>query len=162
MRVTDAAECAQRRAQILMIARREYATTAFMKARDAFAVGFGQTVANVNREYPQFVEVRVVERAQDRIVAGGVRFAIARRNFVKRRSLFISERAQVFAQERKPVDVPIVSDCRNGRLQEDLYRLVHNRYSLHLSSASCRFAFAKREQIGIDRNKRTSQAGIRL
>ena len=99
-----------------MIARREYAAATFMKPRDAFAIGFGQTVAGIDREKPELVEVCFVERAQDRIVAYGIRFAIARGDLIKRRSLFIGDRAQVFAQQRKPVDVPIVFNRGDGRL----------------------------------------------
>ena len=99
-----------------MIARREYTAAAFVKPRDAFAISFSQPVAGIDREKPELVEVCLVKRAQDWIVACGIRFAIARGDLIERGSLFMSDRAQVFAQQRKPVDVPIVFNGGNSGL----------------------------------------------
>src|SRR5829696_9925158 len=74
----DAAERAEGRAQILMVARGEDATAALSKAGDALTVGHGQPVAGVHGEEPQLVEVRRVEPAQNLVVAGRVRHAVAR------------------------------------------------------------------------------------
>ena len=87
-----------------------------MKARDAFAVRFRQTIAGIDRKQPEFVEICFVQLAQQRIVAGRIGLAIACADLIERRALFVSERTQVFAQQRKPVDVPIVFNRGNSRL----------------------------------------------
>src|ERR1043165_9447957 len=98
---SNAAERAQRRSEIVVIARRKNAAASFVKARDAFAVGLRQTVTSIDRKQPELVEIRFVELAQQRIVAGRIRLAIACGDLIERRALFVSERTQVFAQQRK-------------------------------------------------------------
>jgi hypothetical protein len=65
-----------------MVARRQYPAASLVKARDAFTVSLAQTIASINREEPELVDVRRVENTQDFVVAFSVRFAIARRDFV--------------------------------------------------------------------------------
>src|SRR5438876_10859913 len=49
---SNAAECAQRSVQILMIARSQDAAAPLAKVRDALAIGHAQTVAGINRKQP--------------------------------------------------------------------------------------------------------------
>ena len=57
MRTADAAECAQRSAQVLMISGREDTAAALSETRDALAVYFRQTIARIDRKKPQLVKV---------------------------------------------------------------------------------------------------------
>ena len=125
MRAAHAAERAERRSEIVVVASREDSAAAFVKARDAFAIGLRQTVSGVDREEPELVEVRGIERAQHRIVARSVFLTIPRRDLVTRSSLLVFDRTEMIPQQRKPVDVPIVFDRRDSSLQKYLYRIVH-------------------------------------
>src|ERR1044071_3166488 len=57
----DAAERAERRPQILVIARRQNPAASLPEARDALTVGQTQSVAQVYGEEPEFVEVGRIE-----------------------------------------------------------------------------------------------------
>jgi hypothetical protein len=57
----DAAERAERRAEVLMVARGEESAAALAKARDALTIRLGQPVTCVHGEEPQLVEVGRVE-----------------------------------------------------------------------------------------------------
>src|SRR5215218_2475861 len=108
-----------------MVARGEYAAAALPEPRDAPTVGLGQSVARVHREEPELVEVRRVEAAQDFVVAFGVSLSVSRDDFASRTAFVVPERAEVLAQQRKPSDVPVVLDGRDGRLQKDAYGSAH-------------------------------------
>jgi hypothetical protein len=57
MRAPDAAQRAERGAQILMVPCGEDASPALTKARDALTVRSRQTVANVNGKQPELIKV---------------------------------------------------------------------------------------------------------
>src|SRR5882762_10796571 len=53
----DAAQSAQRSAEVLVIARGHYAAPALTETRDALAIGNGQTITLINRKQPQLVKI---------------------------------------------------------------------------------------------------------
>src|SRR5437763_9910083 len=117
-----------------MVARGEDAAAALAKARDALTVGHGQTVARVNGEEPQFVEVCRVEPAQHFVVAVRVRLAVARRDFAESAAFRVFQSAQMLAEQREPADVPVVLGGRDGGLQKDADRAVHTTHTIFRST----------------------------
>ena len=75
---TEAADRAQGRSEISMVARNQDATTARVKFEDSLALARREAVPDVDGEQPDLIERRLVEPAQHRIVVG--RLAIARRH----------------------------------------------------------------------------------
>ena len=61
-----------------MVPGREQPSAPPAETCDAPAVGLGQPVAGVHGEEPELVEVRGVEPAQNLVVAGRARHAVAR------------------------------------------------------------------------------------
>ena len=99
-----------------MIARRQNPAAFLMKARDAFAVSFAQTIARIDSEEPEFVEVRRIEHTQNTVVAFKIGFVIPRRDFVES----IVDRSEMLPQQRETLDVPVVLDIRNRSLQKNV------------------------------------------
>src|ERR1051325_3886054 len=99
VRSTYAAERAQRRPQVLMIARREDAAASLPEARDATAIHLAQPVACVHGEEPELVEVGRIETAQHAVVTLGVCLAVARRDLAERMSLVVCERREMLAEQ---------------------------------------------------------------
>src|ERR1051325_2171630 len=82
VRATNAAERAERSPEVLMIASGHDAAASLAETRDALTVGRGQAFTQVNRKQPELLHVGLIERAQDRIITGGIQLTIARRHFV--------------------------------------------------------------------------------
>ena len=101
-----------------MIARRQDPAASLMEARNALTVCPAQPVARIDSEEPELVDVRCVENTQYIVIAVSICFTIARRDFVTRRTKMI-------AQQRESIDVPVVFDVGNGRLQQDVNRISH-------------------------------------
>src|SRR4051812_14661193 len=102
-----------------MVARRKDASAALPEAGDALAVGGAEPVAWVHGEEPEFVEPAFIQTAQYGIVTFGIGFAIAGGNFVEEMLLVVLERCEVFAQQGKTIDVPIVFGLGNRGLQQN-------------------------------------------
>src|SRR5262245_28904483 len=99
-----------------MIAYRQDSTAALSEPSDAFAVGCGKTVARIGGKEPQFIEGFAVQPAQDWVVTGGIFFPITRGHVDKRLGAGVFERVEMFTQERKSIDRPIVFSRRNSGL----------------------------------------------
>jgi hypothetical protein len=114
---THPAERAERRAEVIVIARGEEPAAALAEARDALTVGHGEPVTGVHGEEPELVEISRVEPAQHFVVTVRVRHAVARRDFAERAAFPVSKLAQALAEQREPADVPVVLGGRDGGLQ---------------------------------------------
>src|SRR6202011_5618672 len=103
VRRADAAEMAERPAEILMIAGRENSAAAFAETRDRSALRLAdpRVAAGVDADQPELVEVRAVDPGDHRIVPASVRLPVARGNFGDRRTVGRRESGEGFAQQRK-------------------------------------------------------------
>jgi hypothetical protein len=82
VRAADAAEGAQRSAEVLVIASCHDPAASLPEARNSVTVSHGQPVALINRKQPELLKVSLIKRAKDRIIAGCICFAVARRHVV--------------------------------------------------------------------------------
>src|SRR5687768_10443177 len=106
-----------------MISRRQQTSASLVKPRDSTTVRSGQPVASLNSEEPELMKVAGIERAQYGVVALRVRLPITRRHLINPGATLIFYGLEIFGQQRKPVDRPIVFDRRNRRLQQDMNSL---------------------------------------
>lgn len=93
----DPADGANGRAEVLMVTRREDASSALAKTSDTLAVFYGKTITGINREKPQFVNGRPVYLTQDLIISRYVLFAVARHDLDKLITFFILKRGEMLA-----------------------------------------------------------------
>src|SRR5947208_11323434 len=105
------------------------------KAADACAVLTRYAVDRVNREQPQLVEVRGIERAQNRITFDPNPIAGCHRK--ERRTVLVDLRLKKSTQQGKTPDMPIVRRFGNGRLQQNPDRRMHEPLSLALRVRRC-------------------------
>src|SRR5262245_37154698 len=108
-----------------MIARRKNSTAALSKPSDAFTISGGKTVTGISCEEPQFMKLFKAQPAQDGIVTIAIFLPITRRYVHKRIAVGVPERVEIFAQEGKAFDGPIVLRERNSRLQQNSNPFVH-------------------------------------
>lgn len=108
-----------------MVTRGEKSAASLTETRDPFAVTDCHSIAGIDGEEPEFVEVSRVEHAQHEVVTFGVCFSIARGDFINRIPNFIPDRREMVAQQREPFDAPVVFSVWNRRLQKDVNRIAH-------------------------------------
>ena len=113
---TDPAKRTERRPQIIVVTRGQNTAAALPELRNALAIGFGQSVAAIHGEKPQFVKITKVQLTQDRVVTVGVGLAVPRRHRDQSVAIFVRERSQMSPQKGESFDVPIVFDKRDSRL----------------------------------------------
>src|SRR6267142_3325550 len=113
-----------------MIARRKDSSAALSKTGDTLTVFRRKPLAGINCEEPQFIEVPMIQLTQDCIVAGGSNFPITRCHLDQPIAICVGERAEIFAQQRKTFNRPIVVSLRNSGLQENSNWLSHMFYLL--------------------------------
>src|ERR1700687_1215905 len=89
MRAAHAPQGAERRSQILMIARRENSAASLPEARNALTICDTQPITRIDCEKPYFIKLARVELAQHLVVAVGVRLAIPRSYLIKRFTMVV-------------------------------------------------------------------------
>jgi hypothetical protein len=112
MRRADPANRADRCAQILMIASQQDSAASLTKPSDAFAVFLGKAVAEIDGKEPQFIAILNVQLTQDWIVAGSIWLPISHPH-VDPISIGVLNRAEMFAQQQKAVNRPVIFAVRN-------------------------------------------------
>src|SRR6185503_16328545 len=91
----NAAQRANRRAEIHVIARNEETATAAAKATDGGTIFSGQTATGVDSEQPQFIEIRLVD-ARKHAIDGTV--AVTRRDSEDFRAILCLDAIQKIRQ----------------------------------------------------------------
>lgn len=74
-----------------MIPRGQHASASLPKTRDALTICNRQTVAHIDREQPEFVELGLIEHTQYRIVTVSVDLTIAGRHVAEWLTAFVDE-----------------------------------------------------------------------
>src|SRR5262249_946156 len=106
-------------------ARGEDAATALAESRDRLTLGGRDPVPEIQREQPEFVERRAVERCEHRITAVRPDSAVARGHLEPYPGL--PERSEGLPEQREALDRPVIRPSRCGRLDQDAYCAFHVR-----------------------------------
>jgi hypothetical protein len=114
--VADSAESAEGDSKILVITRGENASTALGEAPNGGTVVGSESVADVDSEEPELIEVGLVESGENAVVSIGEILAIAGGDFEEASAISISEAAEMLGDEGEASDVPVISGVRNRGL----------------------------------------------
>src|SRR5437773_7326866 len=113
-----------------MIARRKDSSAALAKPSDTLAVFYGKTITGINCEEPQLINVLMIQLTQEDIVACSIFLPITRHHLDRPVTICTAQRAEIFAQQRKALNCPIVFNVRNRGLQENSNGLTHMAYQV--------------------------------
>src|SRR5215470_5549027 len=91
--------------------------------RNRLALSGGDPVPEIQREQPEFVERRAVERCEHRIAPVRPGFAVAGDHLEPYPGFL--ERSEVLPEQRETLDRPVIRPSRCGRLDQDVHRAFH-------------------------------------
>src|SRR6478672_5331755 len=144
MGMTDFAELEQTRAEVMMIASEQQSPAARGEAANPIRIGSGQARADVDREQPQFIEMRIRQVDQVRVITVGVGRPVASCNGEGLVAPVVPQRFQLLRQQREAADMPVIFGPGNRSFE---------KYSLHLTRPlvhSNRYPRARAEDWLID------------